>query len=212
MSKCECLSFSSCSCSSSSNNSSINQPHTFSASPAWWDKQLPVPDASQHTGWTFLQWSHAVPHLPMGAGWLCLRGVGPWLLSHLPRPLQTHGGSGGCTYLLTWKIFLSSQHNTRMLYSSTFVGPLEGWSKINILNSFIPLTGTLCNSLLSCICSPSRDLNSFMRGASRCHSNQSWSMSLGLFLSLLVWSSVLEAVIYWFIYLFFPLDLALVSL
>ena len=41
---------------------------------ARWDHELPVPDAPEHISRPLIQWSYAVPSLPLGAFWLWFRG------------------------------------------------------------------------------------------------------------------------------------------
>ena len=41
---------------------------------ARWDNELPVSDAPEHISRPLIQWSHAVPGLPLGALWLWFRG------------------------------------------------------------------------------------------------------------------------------------------
>lgn len=36
----------------------------------WWNHELSIPHVFEHTSWSLVQRSHAVPDLPMGAAWL----------------------------------------------------------------------------------------------------------------------------------------------
>jgi len=58
---------------------------------SWWDLQFPVPDAPQHLGRPFIQWSDAVPSFPMDFGWLWIRRTGPFAPCYIQGFLSSHG-------------------------------------------------------------------------------------------------------------------------
>lgn len=57
----------------------------------WWDLQFPVPDALEHLGRPFIQWSDAVPSFSMDFGWLWIRRTGPFAPCYIQGFLSSHG-------------------------------------------------------------------------------------------------------------------------